>query len=46
MKHPVAPLVVLWFCLIPCTALGWDFRVADVEGLANVSLAYGLSCWP
>jgi hypothetical protein len=22
--------------------LGWDFRLADVEGLANVTLAYGL----
>lgn len=42
MKHLAAPLRVLWLCLIPCTALGWDFRVADVEGLANVSLAYGL----
>ena len=42
MKHLIIALGVLLLCLIPCTAVSWDFRVADVEGLANVSLAYGL----
>jgi hypothetical protein len=42
MKHLVAALGVLLLCLLPCPTLGWDFRVVDVEGLANVSLAYGL----
>ena len=42
MKHLIRALGVLWLCLLPCTAVSWDFRVADVEGLANVSLAYGL----
>jgi hypothetical protein len=41
-KHPVTALGVLLLCLLPCAALGWDFRIADVEGLANVTLAYGL----
>ena len=41
-KHPAAVLGVLALCLIPGTAVSWDFRVADVEGLANVTLAYGL----
>ena len=35
-------LGLLLLCILPCTALGWDFRVADVEGLANMTLAYGL----
>jgi len=42
MKHSVVALGVLWLCLLPCPTFGWDFRVADVEGLANVTLAYGL----
>jgi hypothetical protein len=42
MKHPVAALGVLLLCLFPGLTWGWDFRVADVEGLANVTLAYGL----
>src|SRR5262245_49529377 len=42
MKHLIRALGVLVLCLLPCTALGWDFRIADVEGLANVTLAYGL----
>jgi Protein of unknown function (DUF1302) len=41
-KPQVTALGVILICLIPCTALSWDFRVADVEGLANVTLAYGL----
>ena len=42
MKHLIRALGVLLLCLLPCTAVSWDFRVADVEGLANVTLAYGL----
>jgi len=42
VRHPVALLEVLLLCLLPCPTWGWDFRVADVEGLANVTLAYGL----
>src|SRR5262245_38550120 len=42
MKHLIRALGVLVLCLLPCTAVSWDFRVADVEGLANVTLAYGL----
>jgi len=42
VQHPVAALEVLWLCLLPYTALGWDFRVADMEGLADVTLTYGL----
>lgn len=42
MKHPVTALGVLLIGLLPCTALGWDFRVADMEGLFNATLAYGL----
>src|SRR5262244_3285652 len=42
MKHVVAPLGALLLCLLPCPSLGWDFRVSDVEGLANVTLGYGL----
>ena len=41
-KHPVAVLGVLVLCLIPSTAVSWDFRVADMEGLFNATLAYGL----
>jgi len=42
MKHLRRALGVLVLCLLPGTAVSWDFRVADVEGLANVTLAYGL----
>src|SRR5262245_35016949 len=42
MKHLIRALGVLVLCLLPCTAVSWDFRVADVEGLADVTLAYGL----
>jgi hypothetical protein len=42
MKHLGAALGVFLLCLLPCPTLGWDFRVVDMEGLANVSLAYGL----
>ncbi|HJY83368.1 MAG TPA: DUF1302 domain-containing protein [Candidatus Binatia bacterium] len=42
MKHLISTLVVLVLCLLPCAAMSWDFRVADVEGLADVTLAYGL----
>src|SRR5215471_3797997 len=42
MKHSLIVLGVLSLCLLPCLTWGWDFRVADVEGLADVSLAYGL----
>jgi hypothetical protein len=42
MKHSVTALGVLSLCLLPCLTWGWDFRVADVEGLANMTLAYGL----
>jgi hypothetical protein len=41
-KHPVAILGVLALCLLPSTAVSWDFRVADMEGLFNATLAYGL----
>src|SRR3954451_421031 len=41
-KHLSRALGVLVLCLLPCTARSWDFRVADMEGLANVDLAYGL----
>src|SRR5262245_14301521 len=42
MKRLIRRLGVLFTCLLPCPALSWDFRIADVEGLANVTLAYGL----
>lgn len=41
-KRSTAFLAAILLYLLPCTAVGWDFRVADVEGLANVTLAYGL----
>src|SRR4249920_2233938 len=42
MNYPTVALGMFFLCLLPCPALGWDFRVADVEGLANATLAYGL----
>ena len=42
MKHLIRTLVVLLPCLLPSPARSWDFRVADMEGLANMTLAYGL----
>lgn len=41
-KHTVTAVGILLLCLLPATAVSWDFRLADMEGLANVSLAYGL----
>ena len=41
-RRLIISLVVILYCLLPCTAVSWDFRVADVEGLANVTLAHGL----
>ena len=43
MRYQIGVLRALFLlCLIPETALSWDFRLADVEGLANVTLAYGI----
>jgi len=42
MNHSATALGVLLLCLLPGTALGWDFRVADMEGLFNATFAYGL----
>ena len=42
MKHLKRALGVLLLCLLPSPARSWDFRVADMEGLANMTLAYGL----
>lgn len=41
-KLQITTLGIVLLCFIPGTAAGWSFRIADVEGLANVTLAYGL----